>query len=568
MNSRRMASRTWTLGLGGSDHDFSAVLMHGADIKVAIEQERLSRVKHGHSVWYRNPVREAVDYCLASEGVGLADVEWIAASDTLATRARADLGGKPLKLFRHHLCHAASAYLALPRSGRTGIIVYDGYGSIRSPASASGPRARETFSFFLFSDQGYEELGTTCGLSEIEEDDFPAAVTNSVGLLYELVTSLLGWDLLDTGKTMGLASYGSPRHLGELEEHIVYGDTMSDCFACPTGASALTATIEGILDAGRGSFASRADLASSVQAIVNRALLNCARLMRPYELDHFAISGGCALNTVANAHLVARSGLGVPVTVSPHSGDAGLGLGALWLAQQEAEGTVPNLTFQGGPTYPALCRPGRLYSLAERRAAALQFYPRLVADPAHSTPDSLAAALADGMILGVLQGRSEIGPRALGGRSILADPRQVQTRERINRLMKRREPFRPLAPMVLESDYVHYFADARQSDPFMLKVSNVLDRCAREAPAVVHVDGTARVQVVSETDAPFLAALLKAFKARTGVGVLINTSFNRRGEPIVETPTDAIDAFLGLGLDGLYLDGDFYWPAEPERLST
>jgi carbamoyltransferase len=513
-------------------------------------------------------VKEAVEYCLASEGIGLADVEMIAASDTLANRARADFGGRSLKLFRHHLCHAASAYLALPTRGRTGIVVYDGYGTFRSQTLFDGPRLRETVSFFLFSDQGYQSLGTTYGQSEAEEDDFPAAVTNSVGLLYELVTSLLGWNLMDTGKTMGLASYGSPRHLAALEEHIVYGDTMSDCFACPTGASGLTEALESVLDAGRGSFETRADLAASVQAVVNKVLVNCARLLAPYQIEHLAVSGGCGLNTVANAHLVAQSPPDIPVTIAPHCGDAGLGLGALWLGRHEAEGAIPDFTFQGGATYPGLCRPGRLYSLAERQSAAQQFYPRLVADPAMSTPEDLAAVLAEGRIIGVLQGRSEIGPRALGGRSILADPRRVQARERINRLMKRREPFRPLAPIILEADYEDYFADRRQADPFMLKVSNVLDRCRREAPAVVHVDGTARVQIIDEKGAPFLAALLKAFKAQTGVGILVNTSFNRRGEPIVETPMDAIDAFLGLGLDGLYLDGDFYWPADLDRPSA
>ena len=131
-------------------------------------------------------------------------------------------------------------------------------------------------------------------------------------------------------------------------------------------------------------------------------------------------------------------------------------------------------------------------------------------------------------------------------------------REKINRVIKGREPFRPLAPIVLRSRYDDYFFDARQADPFMLKVARARERCLREAPAVVHIDGTARVQVVTEDGDPFLIELLRAFDEETGTAVLLNTSFNRRGEPIVESPLDAVDAFLGMGLDGLYLEGKFY----------
>jgi carbamoyltransferase len=182
----------------------------------------------------------------------------------------------------------------------------------------------------------------------------------------------------------------------------------------------------------------------------------------------------------------------------------------------------------------------------------------LANDSSVGSARDVARILACGEIVGVLNGGSEIGPRALGGRSILADPLSAMTRERINRIIKGREPFRPLAPMVLQSQYDDYFYDARNADPFMLKVSRVRERCLREAPAVVHVDGTARVQVVPDGGDPFLTELLSSFREETGRGVLLNTSFNRRGEPIVESPVDAVDAFLGMGLDALYLNGDFY----------
>src|SRR5688572_4478815 len=190
-------------------------------------------------------------------------------------------------------------------------------------------------------------------------------------------------------------------------------------------------------------------------------------------------------------------------------------------------------------------------------------YPQLVQDASVQCGSDLARVLAQGAIVGVLNGPSEIGPRALGGRSIFADPRDAMTRERLNRRIKHREPFRPLAPMVLRSRYSDYFLDDRCADPFMLKVARARERCNRDAPAVVHVDGTARVQVVPDDGDAFLVELLRAFEASTGVGVVINTSFNRRGEPIVESPADAVDAFLGMELDGLYMDGAFYRRSEP-----
>ncbi len=216
------------------------------------------------------------------------------------------------------------------------------------------------------------------------------------------------------------------------------------------------------------------------------------------------------------------------------------------------------MTHRGRLPAPSLSRPGRSYTDYECLQAANQFYPRLVPDSSVNTASDLARVLADGAIVGLFNGASEIGPRALGGRSIIADPKSAAVRETINRKLKGREPFRPLAPIVLSSDYDRYFVDRRLADPYMLKVAPATALCQHDAPAVVHVDGSARVQVVGQDGDPFLIALLTAFKERAGRGLLINTSFNRRGEPLVETPQDAIDAFLGMGLDGLFLNGRYF----------
>ena len=558
-----------TLGLGGSDHEFSATLIRDNDILIAIEQERLSRRKHGVSLWFEDPVKKSIDYCLDAEGLSLTDIDLIVSSDILPIRVRYDLQNNEMRLFPHHLCHAASAYMILPFSSRAGIIVYDGFGSIQGRVE-SDPNLnyRETFSFFIFGPDGYKCLGSTAGIGFIE-DDYPTSVTNSVGLLYELITSLLGNHPTDAGKTMGLSSHGIPRYTEILESFISYGDHPSRCFTCDINEPSLITIIDDILKDNRESFKVKADIAASLQLIVNKTLLHCEMFFLDYEIDYLCVSGGCGLNTVANSFLVDHSKLNVPIVIPPHCGDAGVGLGAFWLDQFQRTGKISEMTFRGSPLNSQFARPGKLYGKEECREAVHEFYPRLALDPSITSADDVARTLANGEIIALFNGRSEIGPRALGGRSIIADPLSAMVREKINRDLKRREPYRPLAPILLRSQYNNYFMDDRNADPFMLKISKARERCLKEAPAVVHVDGTARVQVVNDNDGdPFLIDLLKAFFERTGRGVLLNTSFNRKGEPIVESPLDAIDSFLGLGLDGLYLEGEFYRSAGSIRPSN
>jgi carbamoyltransferase len=553
----------WLLGLGGSDHDFSAALMHGCDIRVAIEQERLSRRKHSPAYWYENPVGRSIDYCLLAEGIALQDVNAIVGCDTLPARIRHDLRDHNVRLYPHHLCHAASAYLMLPPGTRAGVLVYDGYGSIVNAETNDQLRnTRETISFYRFGPEGYKCLGTTGGLALIEQDDFQIGVSNSIGMLYEMVTGLIGYDPMDSGKTMGLSSYGTDRYVATIEEFIEYGPSTSDCLRIRTEDCALSNALERALRSRTDSFAVRADIAASIQTVLNKTLLHSANFFEEENIETLCISGGCGLNTVANTYLVQHSPLSVPIVIPPHCNDAGLAFGALWLEQYRRLGRAPETTFRAGPVSPRIARPGRNYSAIERRQAVQQFYPRLVLDASVTTATDVAKLIAEGSIVALFEGGSEFGPRALGGRSILADPRSVSTRERINRDIKRREPFRPLAPIVRRADYDRYFSDYRCADSFMLKTAQANEHCARVAPAIVHVDGSARIQVVSEEGQPFLAELLNAFEVLTGVGILINTSFNRRGEPIVETPGDAIDALLGLGLDGLFMDGEYYRTAE------
>lgn len=548
---------TVIIGLGGSNHDGSAALLHGSSIEVAIEQERVTRRKHGLSWWWENPVGAAVDYCLDAAGIEMDMVARFVSSDLLPRRVLEEYQNKTFRLFPHHLCHAASACMMLPLGVRAALLVYDGMGSIRSKKSSSGKVLRETFGFFQFDESGLQCLGETFGESLVEHDDFPSGCSNSIGKLYEMVTAILGFDEWDAGKTMGLAAHGEPRFADSIEEFLSFGDSFSSCLHYDASDPSLRDFLEALITK-TPDFAVKADIAASIQAVLEKTLLHAFSLFAAVEYDVFCVVGGCALNSVANGILAQQLPQGRHLFVPPYAADAGLVFGALWLDRQAETGTTPSFTLRSCPIAPAAARPGRVYRASRCREAARRFYPQIAHDPKVHNAWSLAAELAKGRVIGLFNGPSEIGPRALGGRSILADPRSANMRERINRTIKLREPFRPLAPMILDECYDDFFEDRRQADPYMLRVARATERCRALAPAVVHVDGTARVQTVGDKDDPFLLELLRAFNEITGVPVLLNTSFNRRGEPIVETPEDALDAFLGMRLDGLYMDGLFF----------
>lgn len=552
----------WILGLGGSGHDFSAALARGLDIKVAIESERLTRRKHGRAWSFENPLQHPIAYCLETENLSLSDVHCIVGNDLLPMRARQEYPLKKLILYHHHICHAASVAAMIPPNHRTAILVYDGMGSIRSMDDAS--TTRETFSFYLLENNRLTCLGETMGRC-LREDaaDFSLYCTNSIGHFYKIITHLIGFGSMEEGKTMGLAAHGFPRFYKLLKEYVNLCDDINACFVCDPIADKMADKIELILKNEGDSFKVRADFAASVQILMDEVLMHCWGLLQNINPDIVCISGGCALNSVSNGKLAQNLPLNTQLIIPPYAGDAGLSIGAIWLHQiGNFEKTTAITTFRGQSAYHALARPGRNYSEEECHNAVAKRYPMLAVDDSVRSAQELAKIIASGKIVGVFHEGSEIGPRALGGRSILADPRRAEVRERLNRDIKLREPFRPLAPMILEESFHEYFCEPRQKDPFMLKVAYVTDLCRREAPAVVHIDGTARVQCISPHSNPFLVELLQEFKRLTNLPMLLNTSFNRRGEPIVENPTDAIDCFLGLNLDGLFLGNRYFFRYE------
>jgi carbamoyltransferase len=544
------------MGFGGSEHDFSAALMRDTDVCVAVESERVTRVKYGIPSWFEDPLSAAARYCLETAGIGAADVTRTVSSDFMPRRT---LERWSIHTFGHHLCHAASAAMLLPSAARACVLVYDGAGS--SGPAAGSEEAFEAFSFYELVDGQLELLGATSGRRYPEILHAQTGGTNSLGQLYELVTTMIGFDRMEAGKTMGLAGWGRPRFLDEFLAHIRFDDRLDDVFAFDPFADDVHAFLQRQLNDERHSFAVRADLAATVQEIFTRCLLHCYELVAERDFDVFAVAGGCGLNTVANGALAKRLPRERSLLVPPHAGDAGIALGSLWLHAREHTDEPFEITLRGRPLMEAVARPGRVYPRAIVRRAACSAPERTAEDAAVRDPEALAGVIAQGGVVGVFNGSSEIGPRALGGRSILADPRTADARERINRTIKHREPFRPLAPMVLAEHFDAYFAPSAAADPFMLIVADASDDCRRVAPAVVHIDGTARVQVVGPDGDPFLIGLLTAFHALTRVPILLNTSFNRRGEPIVETPDEAVHAFLDLGLDGLWLDGTYLYRA-------
>jgi carbamoyltransferase len=454
----------------------------------------------------------------------------------------------------HHVAHAASAFFVSPFE-EAACLTVDGFGDFVSSLSAVG-------------------RGTT--LEPFQRVCWP----HSVGLFYTALTQHLGFPHYgDEYKVMGLAAHGEPRFAGLLEgvlqlrpggryaldlryfRHVTEGIEMSWEAGAPVLGDVFTPALETLLGPRRNPQdpleQRHKDLAASVQAVYERALFHLVRhVVARTGLRRLCLAGGCAQNSLANGRLYEECGIEA-LFVQPAAGDDGTALGAaLWVAHAEQG------RHRAEPMEHAALGPGFSVDEVERALAAL--LPGVPADGhAHESlqvarvtderalVEETARAIAQGEVVGWYQGRGEWGPRALGQRSILADPRRADARELLNVRIKRREPFRPFAPSVLQEALGDWFVDARP-DPFMTQVFSVRPDCRARIPAVVHADGTGRVQSVDRRVLPRYAALLDAFREQTGVPMLLNTSFNE-SEPIVNTPQEALDCFLRTRMDRLVL---------------
>jgi len=558
----------YTLGINAAYHDTSACLVHDGRVIAAAEDERFTRIKHGKrpvpfSAW--ELPYHAIDYCLAEAGIELADVDHVAyaydpyllleargATITLPLEPSAEarpglapweplflaylvnaerqlVDGVPHRLrarFRsakadrhwswhfveHHLCHEASAFLASPFD-ECAVLTLDGRGE------------RASTSYGYFANDDYRRLGQV-------------TLPHSLGLLYEDVTEHLGFlRSSDEYKVMALASFGELRYVDDFRQIVRTGPGGTYRIEPPRLAERFGPPRK----PGSSFDTKHFDIARSLQHVLEEAVLELAAwLARETRAPNLCMAGGVALNCVLNGKL-RDAGIFRDVWVQPAAGDAGTALGAaLWIDWQH----------RGRRDY----RMDHAYLGPQFRDAEIEAFlarGKLRGRRVRDVADETARLLADDKIVGWFQGRMEFGPRALGARSILASPIRPEMQERLNDI-KDREDFRPVAPVVIEERAAEWFVGGRRS-PFMLFVFDVAADKADRIPAVRHVDGTARVQTVNRTQHPLYYDLLCAFERRTGVPVLVNTSFNTRGEPIVCTPRDAVECFFTSPLDALVI---------------
>lgn len=548
----------YVLGTGLS-HDGSACLLRNGEICVAIEKERVTRVKHDG--FNDTP---AITYCLDAAGIGIADLSLIVQNANFGMFEQGNLWFRgprvigsqvPVVTISHHLAHAYSAIGTSPFE-ESAILVIDGCGSgfdecvdLDSVIVPEQPLVDlkhlyfEKDSYYEFRENKmrpvYKDF-SPWGMAHKEHLMYPNTTLHSIGGVYLAVSMYIFNGFEDPGKLMGLAPYGRPG----IHDFQIFDLRDGRAFVRYDWIKAFrrpARTVEQF----RARFQEYADLAYWVQKELERAVLyiaNSRYQLRPNR--NLCYAGGVALNAVANTRLIKGSSFS-NVYIQPAAGDNGLSVGCAyygWLQVLKRE-----RVFHGGST-----TFGATYTDDAVKAALNDHVDELIV----STPDDYikeaAELLAQGHIVAWFQDGAEFGPRALGNRSILADPRSAGIGQFINRRVKCREDFRPFAPAVPAEDAKVYF-EAPFESPYMLLVTRVKPDWRTAIPAVVHRDGSARVQTVAQKDNPKFYRLLKEFQKLTGISVLLNTSLNKRRMPIVETPRQAVDLYLDSGMTVLVL---------------
>ena len=596
MNNDRLPAGQVVVGLSAYYHDSAAALLVGGRIVAAAQEERFTRKKHDAGF-----PRHALEYCLREAGLELGDVSsvvfydkplvkferlletylsfaprgfrsfaaampvWLKDKLFLKTTLKQELaevmGDKdvvlPELLFaEHHQSHAASAFYPSPFN-TAAVLCLDGVGEWATTSAWRGEDRQ---------------------LTALWEIRFP----HSLGLLYSAFTYFTGFKV-NSGeyKLMGLAPYGEPKYADAIRSNLI--DIKDDgsfrlqmrYFNYCTGLTMTSRHFDDLFDGPRREPESEItqremDIAASIQLVTEEILLKlAATLHRETGEDNLCLAGGVALNCVGNGRLLRESPF-KNIWIQPAAGDAGGALGCAQFAWYADEAHHRDVN-------PADSMAGSYLGPQFSNAVIEQDMLDLHAVCQHLQDDQLieevARLLEAGNVVGWFQGRMEFGPRALGGRSILGDPRDPRMQEKMNLKIKYRESFRPFAPSVLAERVSDYF-ELDEKSPYMLIVAPVADdkrlpttqaqddlfgidklNVARSAlPAITHVDYSARVQTVHEQTNPRYYALLKAFEQRTGCGVLINTSFNVRGEPIVGTPADAYRCFMRTEMDYLVIE--------------
>jgi carbamoyltransferase len=533
----------YLLGISGGvlagNQDGAACLLQDGRIVAAAEEERLLGIKHANG----HLPRKAIEYCLARAGIGIRDVAAVGFPGItyqdfdaiLRDYLELHFGHAPeVRLFDHHHCHAASTYYYswLPDAL---VLTMD----------FSGDRTCTA----LFHARG-----------DAVEPVLRIGKPNSLGVFYSMLTQYLGFGKDDEEyKVMGLASYGEPRY--DLSEILrVEGESyrLNPAYVRSAVRPELPAPSkqEPLFTplplpkphrvSGEEITRYHMDVASSAQRALEAAVLNVLRHAAARSPSrNLCLAGGVALNCVMNKR-IRETRLFDTVFVPPHTSDAGLSLGCAALLSLEKQGIRPE-GIRGcnwGPSFS----DGEIEQIFERCSVRFE----RPADVCAAAADDLA----EGRIVGWFQGGLEFGPRALGARSILADPRRADMKDRLNLAVKFREGFRPFAPSCLEERAAEYFVDAVRS-PYMTLTFDVREEKRGEVPAITHVDGTARVQTVDAAENPLYHGLIEAFARRTGVPMLLNTSMNVQGQPIVADPRRALALFYSTGLERIAI-GPYY----------
>ena len=547
------------LGINSVYHESAAALLVDGKLVVAAEEERFNRIKHAKSAEFDNPHQlpeSAIRFCLKHAGLTARDIHHVAFSfdprmrqkqyraewwdPRLEETFRLRLGtvrgaieellgrslGPKLHFVPHHMAHHASAFFP---SGfdRAAILAIDGIGETAGSSLAKA-------------------VGTR--IQAIETFEYP----HSIGFLWEVFSGYLGFSHYDASKVMGLAAYGNPEVFRQKFQSVLrsdqdnYGVAPEMLGYHPDKFTTMRAMFGPPRDENAEMLPRHADIAAALQEATDAAVIALVRrIKRRVPFDNLCIAGGVALNCVTN-EVVRRSGefSNVFIPSAPH--DAGTAIGAALAVHVAKEKRPPQRGYSTPYLGPAFKRSDILAAVKSAGLSA-----RRSKSPGRDAADMIV----DGKIVAWFQGRMEFGPRALGNRSLLADPRRPEMRDILNQKVKHREDFRPFAPSVLAEHAEEWFDVGAKlaSHEFMLFACDVKPDRRDRIPAVVHKDGSARVQLVSRKLNPRFHELISHFHAKTGVPVVVNTSFND-SEPIVCTPTDAIVTFRKSGIDALIMD--------------
>jgi carbamoyltransferase len=550
-------------GINYFGHDSSAALVIDGKVVSAVEEERFSRIKHDGAF-----PNQSINYCLENSQLSLSDIDAVAltfipedwingnflaysqeffpdSSPLMQSKIKLlqlylDFENHVRKQFKydgpivfkqHHKCHFASSYY-LSGFADSALMSMDGSGEYQTMLLGYGQELK---------------------LKDLQETLLP----HSMGYLYDAVSVYLGFNYkTGAGKVMGLASYGDPERYKDVFEQIVTLDPTNGTFHLDMSYFEFHKcrdvwVSDKLIEAmgprhkkdeplGQRQF----DIAAALQQSVEEIGLNAAQyLHKTTGSKNVCMAGGVSLNCVMNGRILKETGF-ENIFVQPAAGDAGTAIGAALLHYYDENPKAP-LGSRLEHSYH-----GPAYS-DEEILEVLKRFPVKATKPGN-VGETTASHLIEGRIIGWFQGHMEFGPRALGNRSILTAPFPAEMKDTLNERVKHREWFRPFAPAILE-EYLEDYFDCGHITPYMLLVYNALDSKKSEIPATVHVDGTGRVQTVNKDQNPRYYDLIKEFQKKSGVPVILNTSFNVQGEPVVCTPEDAIKCFLGTEIDVLVL---------------